>query len=552
MPIGSNQGRQNNVLLFEAGYIYRTSDPDVERVVTLAVHPVVVAPQSISYADNSRSPVTQTLDRSSRLVTSRANRVVQISGMFGVEERGYAAYRGTGYVRWQRFYNEVVRWSDCRNQAALDDLINDLTGSPLIRLRLQDFDPGRCSPFVNFYDLWNNRHFTVNIDGWSDNIQSRQGGATGNRGYSLRLMEAGPIIASQFADVALETLFSGQQLFKDAIGVLQSYDESAMANSLLSVPTTVLSAIGELTGVVATRAEKARSLFGGTRRTTVSPAVVSFLGEGQALIGEIQRAADAAAPSVGPVDPPPGYIHEHQWLTLAPDAFAGIVAEEQLGSLYTLQAATLNLLRMGAFFGISQTEYADIIATGGASQRSVPLSTTQHTVTSTDTPASLERTYGTTFGAILQASQMLPDEALFPGALLTIPLQQSTGPRFISGLPVFGSQVDSAAWGSDLALDLADDGDGDFLIVRGADVLVQGVRFIEEQEEAQMMDLAQSAGDASQVIVGAKLTQSLLSDRRIASVPQIIVAAQPQEAAIQVDIQVTPINARSPIAVGVR
>jgi hypothetical protein len=176
------------------------------------------------------------------------------------------------------------------------------------------------------------------------------------------------------------------------------------------------------------------------------------------------------------------------------------------------------------------------------------LQTTQHRTSSTDTAASLEQRYGVAFGAILQANSMTPDEALFAGTLLTIPLQQSTGPRFISGLPVFGDQSDKNAWGTDLTLALDDDGDGDFVIASGPPIIVQGVVFIEEQGESQMMELAQSAGRASQVLVGAKLTETLLSDRRIDSVPKIEVSAGAQSASIRVDLEVVPINSRTTIA----
>ena len=547
--IGANGGGQNNILLFEAGYVFRTSDPDVERIVTLAVHPLVVAPQQIAYADNSRSSVTQTLDRSSRLVSSRANRVVQINGMFGVENRGFGAYTGTGYVRWQRFYNEIVRWSDCRNQASLDELINDLTGSVAIRERLRDFDSARCTPFVNFYDLFNVRQFTINADSWTDSIQARMGGATGNRLYTFRFSEAGPIVASRFADKALEGLFSGQQIFRDAIGVLQSYDFEAVAGTFTSIPTLLLSTLATTTGAVADKAEKARNLFGGTRRATLSPPLTAFFGQAQRAVDAAEQIADLVeATEVYVVAPPPGYTTQTQWLAEEPEAFTGIQASQTMAALYDVQDACAQLLRMGAFFGLDQTAYADIIATGGASQRAVVLQTITHVVSATDTPQSLEARYGATFAAILDANDLMPDDALFAGARLTIPLQQSSGPRFISGLPVFGDQSDRAAWGTDLTLALDDDGDGDFAIASGAPILVQGVTFIEEQGAAQMIELAQSAGTASQVIVGAKLTETLLSDRRIDSVPKIEVSSDPQGASIRVDLEITPINSRQSIA----
>jgi len=546
--IGANGGGQNNVLLFEMGYVRRTSDPDVEQVITLAVHPLVVAPQQITYADNSRSNVTQSLDRTTRLVTNRANRVVQLAGVFGVENRGYGAYTGTGYVRWQRFYNEIVRWSDCRSQASLGELINDLTGSVAIRERLRDFDPARCTPFVNFYDLLNVRQFTINADSWTDAIQARNGGATGNRSYTFRFSEAGPIVASRFADTVLETLFSGQQIFRDAIGVLQSYDPVAIAQSFTSIPTTLLATIATTTAAVATKAEKARALFGGTRRAALAPPLVSFFGEAATAVDAMERLGDLMEQRTVSVSPPPGYISQVEWLRDNPEPFYGILASETMMPTYDAQDAVEQLTRMGAFFGIHQTEYAEIIATGGASQRAVVLQTTQHRTSSTDTAASLEQRYGVAFGAILQANSMTPDEALFAGTLLTIPLQQSTGPRFISGLPVFGDQSDKHAWGTDLTLALDDDGDGDFVIVSGPPIIVQGVVFIEEQGESQMMELAQSAGRASQVLVGAKLTETLLSDRRIDSVPKIEVSAGAQSASIQVDLEVVPINSRTTIA----
>ena len=545
--IGANEGRQNNILLFEAGYVFRASSPGVERIVTVAVHPLVVAPAQITYTDTTRSPVTQTLNRFSRLVTSRNGVVAQLTGVFGVEARGFGAYQGTGYTRWQRFYNEVVRWSDCRSEADLDRLIDDLTGSPGIRARLIDFDPARCTPFVNFYDLLNNRQFTCALN-WTDGIGARNGGATGNRSYTLQVVEAGPVVASGISEQAIQVLFSGQQIFSGAVNALRSYDPESVANSLLSVPTAILSSMADATSALADQADQARALFGANRRATTAQPLVGFLGAANDVVEQGKRITEDGQADLQGVDPAAGTITN--WLAARPAQFAGLDAGDALDQVLGVQDAAGTLERMGAFFALSQSEYGTILATGGASQPTIAAATVPHTVTTYDTANALEQRFGVDFASILQINGMLPDEALFPGTVLQVPVVQFSGPRFIAGLPTFGSQVGIAAWGSDATLDLQVD-DGDLVVIAGQDVIVQGVTFLEEQIGADLLDLAQvTDASASPTIIGAKVRQTLLSDLRIAAVPRVDVASKPGAAGIAIAVQAQPINVRSAVYVG--
>lgn len=545
--IGANEGRQNNILLFEAGYVFRSSSPGVERIVTVAVHPLVVAPSQITYTDTTRSPITQTLNRFSKLVTSRNGVVAQLTGIFGVESRGFGAYQGTGYTRWQRFYNEVVRWSDCRSQVDLDRLIDDLTGSPGIRARLSAFDPERCTPFVNFYDLLNNRQFACSIN-WTDGISARNGGATGNRSYTLQVMEAGPVIASRISEQAIQVLFSGQQLFSGAISALRSYDPESVASSLLSVPTVVLSSMADATGALATQAEQARALFGANRRATLAKPLVGFLGAADDVVTQGRRILEDGQVDLRGVDPGAGTIKD--WLTERTPQFAGLDASDALGEVLDSQDSALTLGRMGAFFALSRDAYGTILATGGASQQTIAAATVPHVVTDVDTADALERRYGVDFASILQINDMLPDQALFPGTVIQVPVIRFAGPRYIEGLPTFGSQVGVDAWGSDATLDLQVV-DGDLAVIAGQEVLVQGVTFLQEQVGADLLDLAQITDSAaSPTIIGAKMRQTLLSDRRIAAVPKVDVASKPGAPGIAISIEAQPINAVNAVYVG--
>ena len=58
MPVGANQ---MNLYLFELGMLTRVPEVEAEVAVTLALHPLLTAPNSIRYTDPTRSTVTQTV-----------------------------------------------------------------------------------------------------------------------------------------------------------------------------------------------------------------------------------------------------------------------------------------------------------------------------------------------------------------------------------------------------------------------------------------------------------------------------------------------------------
>lgn len=544
MAIGSNPGGQDNILLFESGFIRRDRVSREETVRTVAIHPLVVAPRQISYTDPSRSTVTQTLGGVSRLVGDRGLRTVQLDGMFGVESRGFGAYLGTGPVRHQRFYNEVVRFSDARSAEDIAALINDLTGSIAIRARLASFDPATCTPFINFYDLWSQRQFAVNIDAWSDNIGARNGGATGNRMYSMRLTEAGPIVSSKLNDEVLRPLFSGLTLWQNAIDFLNSYDETAMADALPTVGAVLLSNAAEAFSAFASRASEAKALFGGNRRPDSTTALVSFFGAALEAKAAADALVDATDLDVGPPDSPPGRVTD--WMTQR--SFSGLDAATVVEDLEIQRDAIDMSSLAGAFFGLSQEAFSRIITTGGSAQQSTATVTERHVVTDTDTPESIETRYGVNFEDVLEASGLDPDEALTPGATLFVPVRRINGPRYIDGLPTFDSQVDDSAWGRDITMDLDVGSDGDLLVIGGEEVLVQGVAFLQEEIAADLLsDTSDLPGIAGEQVIARRLQETLLSDRRIQAVPRVQVTRT--DTGVELEIDVLAINVSASITV---
>jgi hypothetical protein len=544
MTIGSNPAGLLNVIMFEAGYIRRDRLTGEEEVVTVAIHPLVVAPRQISYTDSSRSTVTQTLGSASRTVADRALRTVQLDGVFGVASRGYGTYVGTGPVRHQRFYNEVVRFSDARSVDDISEVINDLSGTPAIRARLARFDPQTCTPFVNFYDLLNQRQFAVNVDSWSDSIGARNGGATGNRMYSMRLTECGPIVSSQLNDDVLRPLFSGLTLWQQGIEVINSYDEAAVLDALPTVGETLVSSAGAAFRALADRAIDARSLFGGTKRPGGGPALVSFFGAVQTAKDAVDDLVDASTLSVQAVDAPPGRVTD--WFTQR--TFAGIDAATVVEDLEVQKDAVDMTSLAGAFLGLSRDGFARVITTGGTAQRTTTTVTERHTTTDTDTPETIETRYGVDFDDVLEASGMTPDEALTPGATLFIPVRRINGPRYVQGLPTFGSQVDQSAWGTDFTLDLAVDGAGDLEVIGGIDVIVQGVAFLQEGLAATLLaDISDLPDDAGEQVISRRLQQTLLSDRRIQAVPRADVNRT--GSGLTLEVEIIPINVTTSVIV---
>lgn len=544
MTIGVNAGGQLNILLFESGYIRRDRLTGEEEVVTVAVHPLAMAPRQIAYNDTSRSVVTQSLGGAARTVADRALRVVQIDGMFGVDSRGYGTYVGTGPVRHQRFYNEVVRFSDARSVDDISALINDLSGTPGVRARLARFDPQTCTPFINFYDLWNQRQFAVNIDAWSDNIGSRNGGATGNRLYTMRLLEAGPIVSSRLNEETLRPLFSGLTLWQQAIEVINSYDETAIVDALPTVAATLVSSAGTAFRAFASRAVEARSLFGSTKRPGGGPALVSFFGAAMDAKTAADQLVDATTLDVQAVDAPPGRVID--WF--AQRTFAGIDAATIVEDLEVQRDAIDLSTLAGAFLGLSRDGFARIITTGGSSQRATATVTERHVTTDTDTPETIENRYGVDFDDVLEATGLTPDEALTPGTTLFIPIRRINGPRYVQGLPTFASQVDQSAWGTDITMEFDVDGTGDLLVIGGVDVLTQGVAILQEGLAADLLsdtaDLPDTAGDQ---VIARRLQESLLTDRRIQAVPRVDVRRT--GTGVLLEVEVLPINVSTSVVI---
>ena len=222
MP-GNNAGGNLNLFLFEVGMITRDPSgilPDL--VQTVSIQPMVVVPTSIAYTDESRSTITETHQDSIITKAGRKPRRVQMAGNFGVESRGLGLFIGTGQLRFEKFWHEVVRLPDATNQHQVDDAKN-VFRSPFLNLSLKPYNPERTSFYINFFDFWNDVQFEAQIPSFNFRREHRNGGASGLVPYNLNLTEAGPIVTGSLASTIINGLFQALTAWDDINELLKSY-----------------------------------------------------------------------------------------------------------------------------------------------------------------------------------------------------------------------------------------------------------------------------------------------------------------------------------------
>ena len=157
-----------------------------------------------------------------------------------------------------------------------------------------------------------------------------------------------------------------------------------------------------------------------------------------------------------------------------------------------------------------------------------------------ETAATIERNTGIDFDALLALNRLTPEEALTPGTELLLPTRRRDLPAVIDGLPVFDAHTGQTAWGRDFYADLRAE-DGDFAILSGSDVLVQGIQWLLDTAEPELLGhVTQLGGVGGEDIAAEHLRTLLLSDRRVERVDSISVVQV--GAALQVQTRVTAIH----------
>lgn len=529
MP-GTNAGGNLNIFVFEVGILQKNPVSGLEVPVTVSVHPMVVVPQSIRYTDGSRTAVTQTVGGSLKTIGGRALRQVAFEGSFGVESRGVGPYIGTGEIRFQRFYREVVRLPEALTRAEIDSLANDLfINTPGIPLILRSWSDKLSTLFVNFYDFWNDRAFQAHVPSWADSRASKQGGASGLVHYSLQVQEVGPLVGG-IGTAILQGILNGLTSWNAANELLNSLTIQAVLDSTLATLGPFQSELSDSMEAVRGQVDSVTGLMGGTTPSgMVTPQATQGLADFFASARRMATSAEQIAQglsalSAGEPNNDTGAIDfsaaENTGFALELDRFDQRVELANLADTGRFQAAA------GAFFGMDRQTYQAYVAGGGAAGLTGPDigSTLTHEVGDTDTADTLESTYGISWGRILEINDLTPDEGLRPRQLLLIPLPRARGPLGIEGLPTLGSHVGSSAWGQDLAMEMEGDTDGNPILVDGVDCLEQGMTYLLEEQGAEILKGVQSVPGPGRERYLAKRFQVLLqSDPRMASTSGVTV-----------------------------
>lgn len=525
MPPGANPGGQLNIVIFEVGF--RIDREDLRAlgrdVITVAVHPLLVVPESFQYSQASRSSVVFSLAGQVKSNGGRAPWMVQLSGTFGVESRGMGPYIGTGDVRLRRFTDEVVRLGEARSQGDVDACRNLLTESIGIGLPLQLYDEDVCQFFVNFYDLWHDRAFEVHVQSLSTTRGYRNAGATGLTAYNLSLRELGPLVRGGIGSDLLGPLMDALVAWDQANALLQSATVDALLQAVTGPAAIVGALFSESVATVQDTVDAVQALFGASAQQAASSnadAGSSWLDglESAITAGEaLQHTLDGQSAAPVSVGTPDGILSGATLALLGADL-------DRFANLSAL-SDVLDGLRMqrtvGALFGLAADDFRALVASGapayllGAEVRR----TRAYTVSPEDTADRIEARFGVPWGTILSLNDLTPLEALRPGTRLQIPLLRARGPRGVDGLPVFGSQVGEALWGVDLALELDADADGDFRVVSGEDNLVQAADLLVAQAGADLLSQVDHVPPAGRPAYLARRAEgALAADKRFEAV----------------------------------
>lgn len=545
MPIGENAGGNMNVLVFEVVMVTRDARGGPRSVRTVGIHPLLVAPSEYQIIDTGRSSTTQT-DAWLLTKARRGPLRFQMSGSFGVEQRGLAGYLGTGEQRYQRFRREVVRLPDATKRSEVDDAIELISGTPGLRRMLEEYDEQRSLFVVNYYDFWHGIACAVTVDSFNPRRMYRNGGASGLVHYALSLTEAGPLIEGTPSTALITGAMQGGATWASVNEALASYTVGEIAGALHAPVAVLVSQLASTLASVREQAESARALFGGASfpRRIAGQGGASFLSASRRLADEAEQLADvfrserrqddAGGHDVGAYD---------RTRQSDPDgAHEGLARFEALAELEDLEDLALWQTRAGLLLGMDVDTYQAVIASEGEGRLTGDANGSNvYTVADTDNVDTLERRFGVSFERILAANRLAPDEALLPGTRLQVPQHRPRQPGSIAGLQTYGSHMGEAALGSDIAAEMHAVG-GRLVLVDGVDCLVQGQELlIEEMIPVLQADMQRIPPGQRTAYLALRLGRALAQDPRISSVEHVE-AVESSAGGYEVSIASTAIN----------
>lgn len=529
---------QLNWIVFQVGIV--TVDPatKLETITTAGVHPLVVKPRSIRYSDASRTSVVQTIGGAAVTRGGRALRSIQMDGTFGVEARGVVGYVGTGDVRFQRFYNEVVRLSDALSADDVQSCINVLTGTPAIQALVSPFQADKSLFFINFFDFWHGISCRVESLSFDWTVEHQKGGASGLRHYNLRMQEAGPIREGGTGTEILAALMTILGTWDALNQAIASYTTTALLDSTFAGADILVSQLSTTVEAVANQLQAVQALMGASQPLATVPGAVgtaSFFADVTQMMSQARRIGDAL--------PSPDFEAPRGRISDFATGSAALDTAETRGTLGDLLDAANFQLSAGAFFGQDRWSFRSWIASGGLQGVTPPNvgSSRAYSVRPADTPWQIEVNTGTSWAEILQANGLTPDEALLNGRALQIPRIRPKGPPGLNGVPTFGSHIGEAIWGSDLPLELEAGTTGDLAVVTGKSILEQGASFLMEQAADDLLrEINAVPAQVQNTYLGQRIGKTLLSDARIVGIESVSITQEP--AGLSIDVRARAIN----------
>jgi len=545
--LGANKGGNLNIYIFEVGVVnlFELLGVQVEIVSTMTIHPLLVVPTRIDYRDTSRTAISQTAGGSVVTVAGRAFRQVTMQGTFGVDSRGILLYIGNGAMRFQRFLKEVVRMGDAMSQDEVDANTDWINGTPLIPLLTLVYEEEYSTPFINFYDFWNDTAFQCVIRSFNHRRSHREGGASGLVHYTMTIDEAGPLVEGGLGEMLISALMNALTFWDSLNNAIASYTLDVVVGSFTALGAIVMSELADTLAALNAQVEGVQALMGANSAEGqyVAASGTSGLSSYFENASKVAQYADELADQLGKQSDDTAQGETGQADFSKTDS--GNRSAEQYSrrvELRDIAGRALTSSVMGVFFGMSEAEFEEYVTASGTADVPRPElgSTTEHTVTETDTPEGMEQTYGVDWGRILALNGLLPHEALIAGTVILIPSVRPTGPQGIDGLPTFGSHRGQAAWGSDIPWELDVDSSGDIVAIEGPDVVVQGSEWIIDLFGADLLQAVQHVPTIVRERYMAKRLAGMFKlDRRITGVREMeVVIGGDGAAEIRVNLDV--------------
>lgn len=494
---------QRNRLVFELGLRRRRRDGSYS-TRTLAVHPMVTAPESWVTADRSRSFRQQTTGSSQITRGGRGLRDFRFQGTFGSEIRGVGAFIGTGEQRRLMFEREVVRLPDAAVREDLDEVLRAPIATPGLKVALSTVNLDTDTFFLNVYDFWFNRSYEGLIRNFEQTRDRRS--ASGATWYQLTVEEIGPIVHEGIATEVLGGLQQGIAAVQEVTDVFGAFNLGSIAESVAGGVTSVAFAgLEEMLGAVKAQAAGVAAVVKG-----VGAPIPGLFASTSTLVTQANEVMVAMRPT-------PQEQAAQGVPSWSGDKTASAYEDE--GRLHDLEQAARQLPYLGGYVGLSDADWQTLLSGEGRRETRGDRS---YVVAATDDMVGLERKLGIDIAAILAVNDLLPDEALVPGTRLDIPQpEQRVVPDPIAGLPTLDSHAGQAAWGSDLRADFGSGADG-INIISGDEVIVQGLDLLVFAFGEQVIDgLDRVPPEDQAAYLSDRLAAILVSDPRVAAVADI-------------------------------